>query len=164
MKTRAERKESLWSRSLRISAFFSRLSALRANRKNKRSDSRRKICQERIKESLWDQGLRYHYVQSYGEVRKKGNQIEVILMSRTLNFERPINSNQTSFLSLSSVEHRYLPLHPIFQTNYCFPLSLKNRNSYRQKYGSVNTKMVKARHFLMKKKKRPQNITRKATG
>ena len=35
-------------------AFFSRLSALRANKKNERRGSRRKICQERIKESLWD--------------------------------------------------------------------------------------------------------------
>ena len=37
--------------------FFSRLSALRANKKIYiRSDSRRKICHWRIKESLWDQG------------------------------------------------------------------------------------------------------------
>ena len=33
-------------------------SQLRANEKNKSSGSRRKICQERIKESLWDQGSR----------------------------------------------------------------------------------------------------------
>ena len=38
-------------------AFFSRLSALRANKKNKRSSSHRKICQERIKGRIWDQGL-----------------------------------------------------------------------------------------------------------
>ena len=33
---------------------------LRANKKNKRSGSRRKICQIRIKESLWDQGIRMY--------------------------------------------------------------------------------------------------------
>ena len=41
-------------------AFFSRLLALRADKKNKRSGSRRKICQERLKESLWDQGIHNH--------------------------------------------------------------------------------------------------------
>ena len=37
-------------------AFSSRLSALRVNKKNKQSGLRHKICQQRIKESLWDQG------------------------------------------------------------------------------------------------------------
>ena len=39
-------------------AFFSFLSALCANNKNKRSGLRCKTCQERMKESLWDQGIK----------------------------------------------------------------------------------------------------------
>ena len=40
-------------------AFFSRLSALRSDKKIiERSGSCRNICHERIKESLWDQGNR----------------------------------------------------------------------------------------------------------
>lgn len=70
------------------------------------------------------------------------------MISQTLNFERLANSNQTSFLSLSSVEHRNFPLYAIFQTNDCFPLSLNNRNYTWQKMAVLKRKKGQGKDTL----------------
>ena len=67
-------------------AFFSRLSALRSDKKIiERSGSRRNICQERIKERLWDQGNTPE-----ANWRKKSDICHILKENETDHEERPL--------------------------------------------------------------------------